>query len=350
MEKTEIYCVYDPRSPSQQSQQFTAKDIPLGLCTAVVYCCLGISDKTHNLTSYNHAVDTGVTGMGAFLRIVRRKAPSVKRYAALGGKSTDYVQLMRAIKDKRSRELFVLHIIEWLTNRKTSFDGMVVDIVEPDRMPKPDVLDAFLFELSSKVKHRDIIVTLPFGHIAEHRYFQPFSYRKARYLIKTSHRFTRPAIGICPNPTRGGPYHSFQKVVKETKKRHKKNWSTVLREKTLFTISFSGYSYTVKNASLTTAAVEKVESYNVSTYADICKKVVNHSWSHKYIGETGCLTAWAGKHYISSLSPKSFASLEDKNKIRGIVVFDLDKDDFRGVCGEPYPLMRALDDALNRAR
>ncbi|KAL1440787.1 hypothetical protein MTO96_009087 [Rhipicephalus appendiculatus] len=119
-----------------------------------------------------------------------------------------------------------------------------------------------------------------------------------------------------------------------------------IKEKTLFTISLAGYIYWVRNGSLTGVTKGRVEKHALSGYWDICRKVDDASWNHKYIRETGCLTAWSGRNYVSSLSPKSFKFLDGKREIKGVVVFDIEKDDFKGMCGDPYPMLRALKQSL----
>ncbi|CAN8024637.1 unnamed protein product [Ixodes persulcatus] len=346
--KAEIYCFYNPLV-SIQSPPFTPGDIPVGICTAAVYCCLDASSDGRNLTFFNPELDCGPNGLKAFNSLLYRTGPNLKRFFAVGGQHAMYAHLNRALSSADSREQFIEAVLSWLQVPYLRSSGLVIHITYPERLSKQNTLNYFILELASKIRSRSLVVTLPLSSEKEAKYRLPLAYKKVDILIKMSHRFGNPAIGNCPNPIKGLQTHSLQKTIRETKSFYWKNWMSSLKSKFLFTVSLAGYAYWVKNGSLSGMTRDRVQKYKLSAYSDICIKVHDINWNHKYIRETGCLTAWSGRTYFSSLSPKSFKFIEDRKNIRGLAVFDIERDDFRGVCGSPYPMLRAIRDNLKKS-
>ncbi|CAN7991773.1 unnamed protein product [Ixodes hexagonus] len=343
--QAEIYCFYN-RLASSQNPPFTPRDIPAGLCTAAVYCCLDASSDGRNLTFPIPKLDTGPNGLEAFNSLLHRTAPTLKRLFAIGGHHTNYAHLNRALMDSPSRHQFIEAVLSWLQSPHLRSSGIVVHITHPERLSRPHVLSHFVLELASRLPNQFLVVTLPLSSGTETKYLHPNAYKKVNALIKMSHHFGNPAIGSCPNAIRGLQTHSLQKIVRDTKYLYRNNWEHFLKRKFLFTVSLAGYEYWVRNGSLSGMTRNRVEKHRLSAYTDICVKVDDANWNHKYMRETGCLTAWSGRTYVSSLSPKSFKFIEDRRDIKGLAVFDIEKDDFRGVCGSPYPMLRALRDSL----
>ncbi|KAG0415588.1 hypothetical protein HPB47_007204 [Ixodes persulcatus] len=317
--------------------------------SAAVYCCLDASSDGRNLTFFNPELDCGPNGLKAFNSLLYRTGPNLKRFFAVGGQHAMYAHLNRALSSADSREQFIEAVLSWLQVPYLRSSGLVIHITYPERLSKQNTLNYFILELASKIRSRSLVVTLPLSSEKEAKYRLPLAYKKVDILIKMSHRFGNPAIGNCPNPIKGLQTHSLQKTIRETKSFYWKNWMSSLKSKFLFTVSLAGYAYWVKNGSLSGMTRDRVQKYKLSAYSDICIKVHDINWNHKYIRETGCLTAWSGRTYFSSLSPKSFKFIEDRKNIRGLAVFDIERDDFRGVCGSPYPMLRAIRDNLKKS-
>ncbi|KAH6948153.1 hypothetical protein HPB50_023103 [Hyalomma asiaticum] len=343
--KTEIHCFYNSKAP-EHPLPFTPGDIPVGLCSSAIYCCLGPTSDGSNLTFLNIDPATGPHDLETFSSVVHGLDPSMRRLIAIGGPRLNYAHLTRALDDAASRTEFANSIMRWLQRPYLRNFGLVLHVLQPEKISRQPLLDAFVLELSAMLKSRTFMLTLPLNDNMESSYFHPMTYKNVKAFIKMSHRFGTPTIGSCPNPVRGLRVHSLQKVIRDTKAMYHDEWERGIKEKTLFTVSLAGYIYWVRNGSLTGVTKGRVEKHALSGYWDICRKVDDASWNHKYIRETGCLTAWSGRNYVSSLSPKSFKFLDGKREIKGVVVFDIEKDDFKGMCGDPYPMLRALKESL----
>lgn len=343
--QTEMHCFYNSKAP-EHPLPFTPSDVPVGLCSSVTYCCLGPTSDGSNLTFLNINSTAGPRDLETFSSVVHGLDPSMRRLVAVGGARLNYEHLTRALHNSESRTKFANSIMEFLKRPYLRNFGLVLHVIQPEKIAKPRLLDTFVVELSARFKSRTFMLTLPLSSDVESRYFHPMAYKNVKAFIKMSHRFGTPTIGSCPNPVRGLRVHSLEKVMRDVKMMYHHQWDEGIREKTLFTISLAGYIYWVRNGSLARVTKGRVEKHALSGYWDICRKVDDASWNHKYIRETGCLTAWSGRNYVSSLSPKSFKFLDHKRDIRGIVVFDIEKDDFKGMCGDPYPMLRALKESL----
>ncbi|KAH9361371.1 hypothetical protein HPB48_005220 [Haemaphysalis longicornis] len=347
--KAEIHCFYNNKSP-KQALPFTIRDIPVGLCTSIIYCCLGPTSNGANLTFLNVDPETGSADLEAFSSVSESMDPSLKRHIAIGGPHLNYASMMRALRDFNSRAQFEKSIMRWLQRPSLNNFGLVLHVLQPEKLSRPRSLEVFILELSSRLKSKMFMVTLPLSGDGEREYLQPQKFKRVNMFIKMSHRFGRPSIGNCPNPIRGLRDHSLQKVFRDAKDRYHEHWDHELKDKTLFTVSLAGYVYWLRNGSLSGLTHGRVEKHALSGYWDVCRKVDDASWNHKYIRETGCLTAWSGRRYVSSLSPKSFKFIEGKREMKGVVVFDIEKDDFRGTCGDPYPMLRALRESLTHQK
>ncbi|KAH7978500.1 hypothetical protein HPB49_005742 [Dermacentor silvarum] len=343
--QTEIHCFYNNKAP-EHPLSFSPSDIPVGLCSSAIYCCLGPTSDGSNLTFLNIDPSTGPHDLETFSSVVHGLDPSMRRFIAIGGPRLNYAHLARALHDSASRAEFAKSIMGWLQRPYLQAFGLVLHVLQPEKMTRHRLLDTFVLELSDMLKSRTFMLTLPLSGDVESRYFHPLAYKNVNSFIKMSHRFGTPTIGSCPNPVRGLRVHSLQKVIRDVKAMYNNQWDEGIKEKTLFTVSLAGYIYWVRNGSLTGLTKGRVEKHALSGYWDICRKVDDASWNHKYIRETGCLTAWSGRNYVSSLSPKSFKFLDGKREIKGVVVFDIEKDDFKGMCGDPYPMLRALKESL----
>ncbi|XP_077484866.1 endochitinase-like [Amblyomma americanum] len=345
--KPEIHCVYNNKAP-EYPLPFTPSDIPVGLCASAIYCCLGPTSDGTNLTFLHVDPKNGPLDLETFSSVLHSMDPTMRRHIAVGGPRLNYAHLARALRDSASRSEFVNSVMGWLNRPHLESFGFVLHIIQPEKVSKHRSLDALVLELSSKLNSRTFMLTLPLNGEVESRYFHPLTYKSVNAFIKMSHRFGTPIIGSCPNPVRGLRTHSLQKVIRDVKDKYQDRWDSDIREKTLFTVSLAGYIYWVRNGSLTGLTKGRVEKHALSGYWDICRKVDDASWNHKYIRETGCLTAWSGRNYVSSLSPKSFTFLDGTREMKGVVVFDIEKDDFKGMCGDPYPMLRALRESLTK--
>lgn len=347
--QTEIHCFYNSKAP-EHPLPFTPSDIPVGLCSSAIYCCLGPTSDGSNLTFLNIDPVTGPNDLETFSSVVHGLDPSMRRLIAIGGPRLNYAHLTRALRDSASRTEFANSIMGWLQRPYLRNFGLVLHVLQPEKITRYRLLDTFILQLSAMFKSKTFMLTLPLSGDVESRYFHPMAYKNVKAFIKMSHRFGTPTIGSCPNPVRGLRVHSLEKVIRDAKTMYRDQWDVGIKEKTLFTVSLAGYIYWVRNGSLTGVTKGRVEKHALSGYWDICRKVDDASWNHKYIRETGCLTAWSGRNYVSSLSPKSFKFLDGKRDINGVVVFDIEKDDFKGMCGDPYPMLRALKESLAKRK
>lgn len=85
-------------------------------------------------------------------------------------------------------------------------------------------------------------------------------------------------------------------------------------------------------------------------YNELCEKMVTEEWKIIWEGTQKAVYAYKGNQWVSFENPQSIAFKSQyvvDHGLAGLMVWSIESDDFRGVCGEKYPLLNEIFHHLN---
>ncbi|CAN7977319.1 unnamed protein product [Ixodes persulcatus] len=84
-----------------------------------------------------------------------------------------------------------------------------------------------------------------------------------------------------------------------------------------------------------------VNSHELMGYYEICPNIKSGAWTRVFDQEAKCPYAYHGDQWIGYEDEESMDFIIGEG-YRGVMVFNNDLDDFRGICGSKNPLMTAI--------
>ncbi|CAN7996235.1 unnamed protein product [Ixodes pacificus] len=322
-----------------RSPGFSVYDLPLQVCTDVAYCCMTINSSGH-LAVHKNVLE--------FIRILRSGWPAQNRlYLALGGH-----RLLVQSLDAALENTAILADILTDTVRSVRADGLAIYIQDL----KPLRQAHRVHDLIMSIQGIWLAVVLPQDIRQQVRYFRSEVYVNMRGLtviVPPSRVFwdARPTFATCPEPRRSRQTEaSLEFDLQLSKALLSPDVGAVYggqddggqRPRLLLALSLGGFKFLLRNQSQHDVGSPAVFVRKVS-YLDICRA----PWMRWHDAESDCIVAWdGGRAWMSSLGPGSGAFLAQSRQ-RGIALFDIDFDDFRGQCGSKFPVLRALRAVIN---
>ncbi|CAN7986715.1 unnamed protein product, partial [Ixodes pacificus] len=334
---------------------FTFDNVPTQLCRHVVLCCIGVDVNTDRPL----AVAKGT--------VLQRSMRQAKRFLGFGGPNMRYRALTTTLNDSAKSAQLTKGLVRTM-NGGAFFGGIALMLPHAIKVFSPGLVQFFAKNLAKAINsaggdRKTLIVQLSSqAHDVKITYHaSTFSSGDIIPMMTThippDHR-QKLLYATCASPYRSAdPRHStpdlFPHVVSVSMERgisklkliYGQEWpdvdKKVIVSVSLAWLQFDQYDKTNRSAG-TPAKFE-----GLIPYPDICLKTCSGHQRFQDL-HTDCEVDWDGERiWYSGLGENAGAFMRAHPGIRGVGVFDIDYDDFKGVCRQyKFPQLQAVHDVL----
>ncbi|XP_064472615.1 uncharacterized protein LOC135387260 [Ornithodoros turicata] len=339
-----IICMYER---GRVSPDYLVVDIPVHICRHVVYCCVQPYKRDWMVS---HMEETRIFGS----RLEAHMASSF-RYLGIGGRDVSYEALDYELRSPKSMDVFIQDVIAFALNSKLT-SGVAYFVPLPSKLRTDKLLQELALntvKALSSYQGQTVIVILPEHGYDVIRHFDASSFSHDRLLMVMPSHNMDPRNRSVPVATCSSPYRahtlgqSLETTFLDLKARYFDTWHQV-ESHLLFTFSLAWYVFQLYNVHNATAGAPAFYTRSTS-YTEACEMASDSKFIQDRDDETDCLIIHDNTgHWMSGLDLSSGGFCRAHREIRGLVVFDIDMDDYRGNCmHHKYPLLQTLSDVFN---
>uniref|UniRef100_T1DQL3 chitinase n=1 Tax=Anopheles aquasalis TaxID=42839 RepID=T1DQL3_ANOAQ len=361
-----LICHYTTWSQGRANPySYRIEDIPGSLCTHVVYNFVGVDVEEYELTTLQREIDIVQNGFGRFIDL-RRQFPDLKLHVAVGGWDHGGAPFSKMAAYRNRRQKFVKSVVEFMTRYR--FDGIEIVWLYPgsvERGGTPNDKDNFYY-LIDDLKRAfqraeqpwEVAIQVPADHTRfEIGYQQDALCEIADYVHIAGYDLRGSWTGFVDvhSPMQNRP-HDQGNYRGLNVQDGVESWLNkgCRPENVILGVPLLGRTFLLRNSqqnalgSPSTGPGPKGQhtySEGYLGYFEICQKLKEPNWRMRWDSIGLCPYAYRGTQWIGY---ENATSLEEKVKwvtskgLAGIYAFSLDLDDYRGKCGEAYPLMKSL--------
>ncbi|XP_008210082.1 probable chitinase 2 [Nasonia vitripennis] len=339
--------------------QIDISDIDPTLCTHLIYSFVGLGEdgSVNNLDAWND-LPSGKDSFGRF-NALRQNSPDTKTMVAIGGWKEGSAKYSRVAANPNLRKRFVENVVAFV--KKYNFDGFDVDWEYPaqrDGSPadKQNYVQ-LLKELRQRFDQEGLILSAAVG-AAEGSASQSYDIAGISKHLDFINLMAYDLHGSWDHktginaPTYGSDTLNIQAVINYWLQQGAPS------EKLVLGVPFYGRGFTLANSHMNgigaptngpSRAGPYTQEPGMLGYNEICEKFLNENWHVEYDQEQQVPYAvsenqWVGYDDERSLTEK--AGLVNKLNLGGMMAWSIETDDFKGVCGEKFPLLKTINYAL----
>lgn len=373
--EAKIVCYFTTWASYRPSpMNYNVKDIPVDICTHVIYSFVGLDNTTWQLTSLDPNYDIHRDGYRIFTSL-KKARPKIKTLLAVGGWNEGGKKYSDMVSNNKRRRSFVDSVVQWLL--KYNFDGFDLDWEYPgalDRDGKATDKENFSLlvqELKAALEPHNLLLTAAVP-VAKFRLDEGYEVEKLGRLLDQIHVMTYDLRGN---------WVGYADVHSPLYRRPNDKWGYELlnvkdglelwvrmgapKEKLIVGVPFYGRSYTLGDRNSVNIGAPIVQwvgggpegdytkTKGFLAYYEICYGVKYQYWTKAYDDIGKCPFAYHDELWVGYEDPYSIGEKMDfviKHGYGGAMIWALDMDDFRGVCGTRNVLINVIGDKLKRER
>ncbi|XP_076759553.1 chitinase-3-like protein 1 isoform X1 [Xylocopa sonorina] len=345
--------------------KFDVSDINPALCTHIIYTFIGIT-TTGDVQVLDSWLDlpNGKDGYGRFTKL-RQQSPGTKAMIAMGGWNEGSIKYSEVAAKPDIRARFVQNIVNFL--KKYNFDGFDFDWEYPNqRGGKPadrENFVALLRELRKEFDKHGYILSVAVGS-AESSASKSYIISQVSQYVHFINLMTYDFNGSWKNVAAiNAPLYPSSN---ESGEQAKLNVNSAVRywlsqgapaDKLIVGIPAYGRSFTLANSAnnkvgAPTVSGGKAGPYTQETgtlgYNEICEYLAQ-GWTIVREREQFVPYAFSGNQWVGyddTTSVQEKANYVKSMGLGGMMMWSVDTDDFRGNCGEKYPLLSTINRVL----
>ncbi|XP_064455909.1 endochitinase-like [Ornithodoros turicata] len=347
---------------------YEPEDLPGDLCTHVNFAFAGVDAETFELKSEVPQYEANRALFKKFTSI-KAKYPHLKTVLSIGGWQHNLRSFSPMVSSQATRQRFIRSLISWMD--EYDFDGADMYWMYPavpERGGAPTDRENYvqlLKEIREVFREKKLLLTLEIPILP--KYLDPgYDVAELSKYVDWFNVHTFDLRGRWNGVTDvHSPLYSRSIDVGEFKTLNVKDGMEKLvargapKKKLLMGIPFLGRQFTlldeaqhglhaIINPSVTPNEGAFVRSSEVMGYYEICL-LLRSSWVREFDTEGKCPYAyqknmWVGYDDVDSIDYKTMFLIEAG--YGGMHVFNVDLDDFRGICGATNPLLKAINARL----
>ncbi|XP_058130647.1 endochitinase-like [Anopheles ziemanni] len=344
---------------------YRIEDIPGDLCTHVVYNFVGVDSEEYELTTLQREIDIVQNGFGRFIDL-KQRFPDLKLHVAIGGWDHGGERFSKMAAYRQRRQKFVASVMKFMS--QYGFDGLEIVWLYPGNEERggakidKDNFYYLISDLKSAIRKAkaswEVAIQVPADHTRlELGYQQDALCEIADYVHVIGYDLRGSWTGFVDvhSPMVDRP-HDQGIYAGMNVQNGVASWlqSGCSPDKVILGVPFLGRTFLLRNRVENSLGAPArgpgpkgphTYSEGYMGYFEICEKFKQGNWSQMWDSIGLCPYAfrnfqWVGYENERSLQEKAQWAISQK--LGGVYAFSLDLDDYRGTCGEPYPLMNAV--------
>ncbi|XP_015509756.2 acidic mammalian chitinase [Neodiprion lecontei] len=349
---------------------FEISDIDPTMFTHLMYAFVGITPDgdVQVLDEYRDLSTDGGLGGFAEFNALRDQNSELKTLVSIGGWSQGSTNFSTVVSNSTLRSTFVKNALEFVL--KYNFSGIDVDWEYPAQRGGADTdVENFVLlleELRDTFDDEDLLVTVAVG--------------ASQSTVDLSYDVSGISAAVDMITLMEYDFHgSWDTYTGHNTPLYAGTWETAAAQKTLninasvnywleqgasaekllLGTAFYGKTFTLTNSSETTpgspvTGVGNAGSYTqesgVLSYYEILEKLSEGNWTTVYDDEQQVPYAYSGDQWVTYDNPSSLdvkAAFAKGLGLGGFSIWAIDLDDFGGLYGEKYPLLKTLNARIN---
>ncbi|KAG5889208.1 hypothetical protein JTB14_033286 [Gonioctena quinquepunctata] len=349
---------------------FSPEDLDPFICTHVIYSYATIDPITFKMVSNDDAYDVIQGGYRAITSL-KQKNPDLKVLISLGGsKEGGSPRFSSMVSNARKRRTFIRSAITFI--KQYDFDGIDIHWEYPGaeelggQVTDKEFFSSFLDELSEIFRQKGWVLALsaPASRFRVEDGYEPSKLEKIVDFVSVQaydfHTDREPVadhfanLYARPDDTGLNIFLSVDYAIQYWLRQG------LPRSKIVLGIPFFGRSFTLQYSNETDigAAIKGpgregfyTQTPGLLAYFEICDMILNEGWfrSHDASGSPIIINGgqWVG--YDDAESIKRKVDYAKEQGLGGVSVTAADLDDFKGLCGEKWPLLTVVNRELKGA-
>ncbi|CAB0030491.1 unnamed protein product, partial [Trichogramma brassicae] len=343
-------CIYKVASANPRQRQIQ-QHIDPKLCTHLIYAFIKASPSGE------------VQAFDPWQDLLKAQNPQLKTLLAIGGWNAASSYFAPAVSTPQTRKRFVDNLLKFV--KRYGFDGLDLDWEYPgrsDRGSTPKDVNNFVQlckELRERFDRENLLLSAAVAApeaAAKQSYNIPEISKYLHFINIMAYDFHGAFDGKTGINAPLYPGSWEQGVQRQN------NVDAAIRfwlnagapaEKLILGVPFYGRTFTVSSQSKEIGVPATAGQRGPYTgedgfmgYNEICEKLKNDKWEARFQEEQRVPYAykgnqWVGYDDVNSLAEK--VSYAEKHGLGGMMVWSIETDDFKGLCGEKYPLLKTLN-------
>ncbi|XP_043276969.1 acidic mammalian chitinase-like isoform X2 [Venturia canescens] len=343
--------------------KFAIEDIDATLCTHYIYTFMGLEkNQVKILDPWQALPDSGGQNGFAKFNDLRNKNPGVKTLVAIGGWGEGSANYSKMASSPNSREIFVNSTVAFV--KRYGFDGFDIDWEYPNqRGGKPEDIKNYVTlvkELRTAFDKEDFLLSAAVVG-AKNSAIKSYNIREMSKYFDFINVMAYDLHGSWENHT--GPNAPLYKGSSDSLSEKELTVDFSIRywlsqgapaEKLILGIPLYGQTFTLYDVNENGIGARingpgepgpYTKSPGTLGYNEICEMQKKNHWVFHFDEERRVpyiyyKDQWVGYDNVKSVREK--AGYINEMGLGGAMVWSVETDDFRGNCGEKYPLIRSI--------
>ncbi|XP_064459077.1 chitinase-3-like protein 1 [Ornithodoros turicata] len=333
-----IFCIYNHTTYKRKLQiRLELRDIPVGLCTHIVYYAVGI-DSSFSIRATEEIFDVEQGGLDTFVSL-RNLHNRVKFLLCVGETTDDWRTFQDIVSDTGIVRSFSQNLLRWILRRK--FDGIIINWRYLHRNDKWK-FNGLVEHLKSASHRRKLSVSVLLPHAEAERISYDVAQlgKIADFLLVDMFSDHNHTLSRAVFPVSNEDITVLPRLLK--KELGRRNFYKICPVLPLQGLTFTLRSKEHHHIGASVIGPGMPGKYSgtpgMLSYSEICPGNWSFVSSERFATFAVRETQWVGYHDASNLR-NIMMYLRRRYGCRCFGLRDIGHDDFRGVCGPPFPLL-----------